>query len=500
MFPTVFFKPKGYSFCCSKLTGLQTTGISYLKAAIDVAEGAARSRGLVWFFSHMPHVSPAKVFSALVTSLASPVKPPWILADRPDLLANLLPDFAPGSGIGNCAQLRWWGGIGERSITGITHAPCSHSAMEDLITDIIAKAVMPWDARICAKSVAKKAVRALFEPEAEHFAWGVRTTNFIAPLLAVLTCNIQAEDLDFSEQGKQTARNPRHLDPYEVAILLAWGFSFHAKSHPPSMLVNLEAAAKRTEKRVHLLRCSPVCNVAVKDAYLVGALPYESSTQTQWVDDTTTLTYRSACAAIDMFISLLDSLQKDFFTTPIEAMASDLPVIVSDCDGYNETESDGETGFRIPCWIPPQNLGVALASTFNSDTIRHDRYTGFACFGGSPSQPALIGCWSNPINSPAKRAEMGSTGLRRAHKIYDLKVVIAEYFALLASLEELRQNGIKDLHSALLNALICNFQRQGPYRFLSGFPTCPINAQKWPSLLRDLTEAVLGRRLLKIFA
>ena len=39
-------------------------------------------------------------------------------------------------------------------------------------------------------------------------------------------------------------------------------------------------------------------------------------------------------AASDMFISLADSYQETFGLTPIEAMASELPVVASNWNGY----------------------------------------------------------------------------------------------------------------------------------------------------------------------
>jgi D-inositol-3-phosphate glycosyltransferase len=53
-------------------------------------------------------------------------------------------------------------------------------------------------------------------------------------------------------------------------------------------------------------------------------------------------------AAADIFVSIADNIQEMFGLTPIEAMASGLPVVVSDWDGYRETVIDGETGFTVP--------------------------------------------------------------------------------------------------------------------------------------------------------
>ena len=55
-----------------------------------------------------------------------------------------------------------------------------------------------------------------------------------------------------------------------------------------------------------------------------------------------------ARAASDAFLSLVDCLQETFGLTPVEAMASRLPVVASDWNGYRDTVVDGRTGFCIP--------------------------------------------------------------------------------------------------------------------------------------------------------
>jgi hypothetical protein len=53
-------------------------------------------------------------------------------------------------------------------------------------------------------------------------------------------------------------------------------------------------------------------------------------------------------SAADIFVSLSDTLQENFGLTPVEAMASGLPVVVSDWAGYKETVVHAKTGFRVP--------------------------------------------------------------------------------------------------------------------------------------------------------
>ena len=47
------------------------------------------------------------------------------------------------------------------------------------------------------------------------------------------------------------------------------------------------------------------------------------------------------------FVSLSDNIQETFGITPIEGMASGLPVLVTEWDGYKSTVRDGVDGYVV---------------------------------------------------------------------------------------------------------------------------------------------------------
>ena len=55
--------------------------------------------------------------------------------------------------------------------------------------------------------------------------------------------------------------------------------------------------------------------------------------------------------AADVFTSLSDSIQETFGLVILEAMASGLPVVASDWDGYRDLVIDGVTGFLVPTYM-----------------------------------------------------------------------------------------------------------------------------------------------------
>ena len=86
---------------------------------------------------------------------------------------------------------------------------------------------------------------------------------------------------------------------------------------------------------------------------------------------------RCCWAAADLFLSLVDNPQETFGLTPVEAMATGLPVVVSNWDGYRYTVSDGIEGFLIPTLMPSSSKqGEELAAHHDKGTVTYQDYVG----------------------------------------------------------------------------------------------------------------------------
>ncbi len=66
--------------------------------------------------------------------------------------------------------------------------------------------------------------------------------------------------------------------------------------------------------------------------------------------------------AADIFVSTVETLQESFGLTPLEAMASGLPVVASDWSGYRDTVVHGQTGFLVPTRWADCSLDISLLS------------------------------------------------------------------------------------------------------------------------------------------
>lgn len=465
--PVLLFEPEGFVLDGPKLMGRQSAGNSFLRAAITAAERQKEDKTLV---AWTPLRSSAEVFGKVINQFSSEVKPGWIQAGQLQQLANHGALFLPGPGLAEAARQRLRIGPAAWSITGATYTLCSHRAM-DAIVDMVAAPVMPWDALICATSVAQHAVKTLFQLQAEYLAWRFSATSFTIPQLPIIPFGIHQTDFSFTTQEKMDARQSLQLSQGDVAVLFAGRLSFHAKAHPYSMIAALEQAALCTKKQVTLVLCGQFPNKSIELAFTQAAANYAPHIRTVWVDGKDPDAYNRAWAACDIFASLSDNLQETFGITPIEAMASGLPVVVADWDGYKDTVVEGITGFRIPTWMPPPDIGMALAAAFEAGTIDYDRYIGLACMEVSVDNQALISRLSQLIGDPLLRERMGCAGRERVAKVYEWSVVMDQHLQLWKELDQIRIQATLGQAAFLKRAPNCDPARQDPYRVFASFPT-----------------------------
>jgi glycosyltransferase involved in cell wall biosynthesis len=124
-----------------------------------------------------------------------------------------------------------------------------------------------------------------------------------------------------------------------------------------------------------------------------------------------------------VFCSLSDNIQETFGIVPIEAMASGLPVVVSDWDGYKDTVRDGIDGFRIATCMPQAGLATDLALRHALDVDTYDMYCGHTCSLVSVDIEQAAQAFVDLFESAALRQTMGEAGRKRAQQVYDWKVI-----------------------------------------------------------------------------
>jgi starch synthase len=478
------FEPEGYALG-SKLMGRQAAGNAYLRAAV-----AGRRAQPVWAFTANP-VS-AKAFEVMVHSLDPAAEARWLPADRLDLLGEIGTLYLPGPGLVEAASLRLRAGPAAYSLCGVTHTTASHIAM-DAITGMLTAPVMPWDALICTSSAVAGTVKLLLETEIAALRWRFGAAVAITlPRLPVIPLGVHCDDFAIAPTQRQAARAALGIAADEVVALFAGRLSFHAKAHPQPMYLGLQAAARRTGRKLVLIQSGWFAHDHIERAFRDGAAQVCPDVRALFTDGTDAQGRRRSWAAADLFVSLSDNIQETFGLAPIEAMAAGLPVVVTDWDGYKDTVRDGVDGFRIPTWMPPPD-GEPFARGYETGADTYDMYCGLICQTVSVDLRLLTERLSELVSSSALRQRMGQAGQRRARETYDWAVIYRRYQTLWAELADRRQAAQREPQTFLAAAPAAAASRMDPFRSFAHYPTATIRSSTRVSLLPGATAAAYAQ-------
>jgi len=200
----------------------------------------------------------------------------------------------------------------------------------------------------------------------------------------------------------------------------------------------LEQAARKAGKQVILIEGGWHANQYIKDAFEEAAKMACPSVRHIHLDGRQKENRDTAWASADVFCSFSDNIQETFGITPLEAMATGVPVVVSDWDGYRDSVRDDVDGFRIPTVMPGPDNGADLAMRHALGTDTYDRYCGMTSSMISVDIDLATEAFTALFVSSELRATMGAAGRDRAKQIYDWKTIIPSYEALWAELNQRR--------------------------------------------------------------
>lgn len=457
----IYFHPEAYGTDGPKLMGRHSAGESFLRGYLKHSHADA-------FWSLTEKSEYARIFAETVQKAGrrEPVK--TVSRNNPASLAQVGTVYFPAPNVGDLAWRRAAFGHGSWSLCGITHTLSSIGAM-DAIANLLTVPVQPWDALICTSTVGRDAVQRIIDAQAEHLRMRLGAQRLVLPQLPVIPLGVHAQDFVYSEAQRALARNALGADDDTLVVLFAGRLSFHGKAHPLAMYQALELAARHLPagQRALLVECGRHNNEATADAFTDAARIACPSVQVLSLDGRKGENYQHAWAGADIFCSLSDNLQETFGLTPIEAMASGLPVVVSDWNGYKDTVRDGIDGFRIPTLMPQAGLGGDLALRHALEIDTYDMYCGSTCSLVAVDVEAATQAFVRLFSSRALRLQMGNSGRVRAQAIFDWAQIIPQYESLWSQLAEIRKS-----QAIALNPLKHPWPgRMDPFHVFSSYPT-----------------------------
>src|SRR5271165_6988361 len=177
-------------------------------------------------------------------------------------------------------------------------------------------------------------------------------------------------------RGRDAARASLGIADNEFVVLFVGRLAFNAKAHPFPMYLALQRLA--AHHKVVLVECGWADNIGVGRAFNEARARICPSVRSIVLDGRSAIEVARAWACADCFCSLSDNIQESFGLTPIEAMASGLPCIVTDWDGYRDTVRDGLDGFRVATLAPPAGFAADLVVQHVFDVRPYGTYIGHA--------------------------------------------------------------------------------------------------------------------------
>lgn len=324
------------------------------------------------------------------------------------------------------------------SLCGITHTTASAGAM-DSITGLLTAPVEPWDALICTSAAVRDTVTHLWDNQADYLVTRLGAQRFPLPRLAVIPLGVDTDRFLPNPALRAQWRGRLGLAEDEVAVLFVGRLSFHAKANPYPLMAACQRVAVAAGRRIGLVMAGWFANDSIEAAFKAAAATLCPDVAVRFIDGRDPGVRSQIWQAADIFASPADCIQETFGLTPVEAMASGLPVVVSDWDGYRDSVRDGVDGFRVPTLAPSAPLGGDFADRYAVGLDTYDHYCANTGMLVAVDPEAFTERLQRLVVDRDLRQRMGFSARARAASEFDWRIIIGRYQALWTELAEVRR-------------------------------------------------------------
>jgi len=458
--PVLNYHPDGFRIARNDLKGRHSAGESFLTAFLEQAE-----EGDIYALSSQEHF---KEFAEVVQAIRPKLAPQRVDRDGVARLRQQGVLHLNHPQIAQEAKIRSFLGDDAYALCGLTFTISSQRVLDEFAS-IPALPVRPWDALICISEPVHAAVTTILEHAEQDLRERLGATRFTRPMLPVIPLGTHAERFRRTEDGRRRWRTKLGLADETIAVLFFGRLSFHAKASPLQLAQAVELAAKRGRRRYAVIWCGRFAGDLQRRAFLNTATAMAPSVDFHHVDGGDK-DVAAVWSAADIFCSLSDNVQESFGLTVIEGMAAELPVVVSNWDGYREAVRHGENGILVDSYFPQ----VSLAETAYRHFAGADNYDQFV---GGLSQFSMIDLqqaaeWFVRLGGDESlRRKIGAAAKRTIEEKYDWRAVLPRYRDLwreqFAALESARRSG---------PARSSTWKRYDPALVFASFPSARMSA------------------------
>ena len=302
------------------------------------------------------------------------------------------------------------------SIVGMIHTLSSTNSIQ-FIQNTVTGLLEEWDALICTSTSGKKVVERIINYQHESIEEKFKITlpekkSIKLPIIPLAVKDFLIDKSTTREQKRINARNILGLPNDSYIILYLGRLCAHAKAHPLSVYQAVSEAAKVCKnKHIILLECGVFNNKYSEEAYndLAKSTENLNLKRLGGLKNATEEEKELALMVADVFVSPSDNIQETYGITIVEAMSAELPVIISDWNGYKDFVLDGENGYLIPTTyhLGSDNSLDFIDRGYQLGLINFDYMIGLRSMTTSLDYNKMSERLIYLANNPQKRIEMG---------------------------------------------------------------------------------------------
>lgn len=377
------------------------------------------------------------------------------------------------------------------SLCGMTHSSSTPRVM-DLTASLLTAPTQSWDALVCASHSIRSAILSLIDGWSDYLGTRFGTNTPRCPMqFPVIPLGVNKDHFTAitSEEERNRQRKELGLEANEAVVLFVGRLNYYAKANPFALLHGIERIAEDHADPVHVIFYGYFADEDDEDAFKAAASTICGKATVTFVIEGDPRFPNGLWAGADIFCSLADNVQESFGLTPVEAMASGLPVIVSDWNGYRDTVREEIDGYRIPTLTPPAGAGNDIALRQFQGQDGYGEYLAAAAQATAVDLDALVTALGALIKNRELRRTMGDSGRRHVAEHYDWPHVIRAYEDLWDELTDRRRLGAElapPSQNAPLNPL-----RPDPFDMFDDFSTANVSDDgKFELVVTDWNEAI----------
>jgi D-inositol-3-phosphate glycosyltransferase len=319
-------------------------------------------------------------------------------------------------------------------ITGVTHTISYHSLLPDMLVYLL-NHPQPWDSIVCLEQPARKVMARLLT----HLTRSMQTEHAcqLAYKGRLDTIPLGVDPEVYRPRDRRFCRQTLGLPEDRIIVFWVGRFSHFDKADLRPLLLAFRLLRQECrEQRPLLVLAGEDSRHGYADQVSSLAAQLEISGSVLTLKDPPLIDVPMLYSAADLFVTPSDNIQETFGQTVLEAMASGLPVVCSDWDGFSISVIHGETGYRVPTYWMECDQELCDLAPQSPWWLDHLRLGQSVCV----DVPHLARALSLLIRHSELRNSMGVQARRHILATYDWKIIIGQYVELWNELHRIAQS------------------------------------------------------------